>query len=211
MIWASTLLQTDAGTVDISHSLGFSLASVFYGATFSRAASDIEAEGTQIDVHVAAWLRSCRECVGEPGSSGTLIATWSASMPARQSDRRRGSAVALFIKPALLVGSPGAGYIESGKIGLSTAQARLHGDIAVYRDIFGRWKGRTRACSLALASEAETGSTLLGQRKTKPSSLRVKSSNVNRSRDGAFRRSRGRHEIDPSPVRASDAMLSLEP
>ena len=37
-----------------------------------------------------------------------------------------------------------------------------------------------RACSLALASEAETGSTLLGQRKTKPSSLRVKSSNVNR-------------------------------
>ena len=53
-----------------------------------------------------------------------------------------------------------------------------------------------RACSLALASEAETGSTLLGQRKTKPSSLRVKSSNVNRPRDGAFRRSRGRHEID---------------
>ena len=38
----------------------------------------------------------------------------------------------------------------------------------------------------ALASEAETGSTLLGQRKTKPSSLRVKSSNVNRPETAPF-------------------------
>ena len=38
-----------------------------------------------------------------------------------------------------------------------------------------------RACSLAWASEVETGSTLLGQRRTKPSSSRMKSSNVTRA------------------------------
>ena len=53
-----------------------------------------------------------------------------------------------------------------------------------------------RACSLALASEAETGSTLLGQRKTKPSSLRVKSSNVNRPETAPFGGRAGAHEID---------------
>ena len=52
-----------------------------------------------------------------------------------------------------------------------------------------------RACSLALASEAETGSTLLGQRKRQAFFVESEILQRQPSRDGAFRRSRGRHDV----------------
>ena len=65
---------------------------------------------------------------------------------------------------------------------------------------------KTKGC---LSSEAETGSTLLGQRMTKPSSLRVKSSNVNRPETAPFGGRAGATRLMfCSRVRA---MLSLEP
>ena len=61
-----------------------------------------------------------------------------------------------------------------------------------------------------LAIEAEAGSTLLRQRKTKRSSLRVKSSNVNRSEKAPFdlRAGANEHLMFCKSVRS---MLSLEP
>ena len=106
----------------------------------------------------------------------------------------------------------GSAAIRSGTAAPNAWHIRLKLTRTGHRSISGQaWQMERskQACSLDLATEAETGSALSGQRNTKPSSSRMKSYKVNRPDDAPLA---GRAGATRSMSRTRvSAILSADP